>query len=582
MKIVILSQWYPPEPQSVVSDLAETLAAEGHDVTVLTGFPNFPSGRLYPGYKLKFVQRETWNGIPLVRVPLLPYHGRSPVLRILNLASFCAAAIVIGPWFVRRPDLIHAIQPPTTCFPAWVLSRLWRAPFTYEVQDLWPDTLRATGMVSAGRALRLVEAYCRWAYRKAAAIRVISEGFRTVLLDRGVPESKVHFLPNWVDTDRYKPLDASAATPVWDVDRPAFRVIYAGNMGLAQGLDNVLQAAARMPADANVRFVLIGDGVEADALRAEASRLQLANVEFVAFRKPEEMPAILAAADAVLLHLKRDPLFSVTIPHKLLTYLAVGKPILACADGEPAAIVRDARAGVACSPGQPDALASAALELAALSPAERADLGRNGRRYASDQFERTAVVARIGRMLEAAAFPAAVKFFRIDAAPAAGLRPLPDGCRIEIWHPSAGRMVPPGCAGPKWWIWALFHYARIFRSGQYGAVLVFRGEDLVHRSTLFPKYSRFPFMRDVDLQVGDTWTAPAERGRGLAAIALGTAARQALAPGASLWYLTTSDNVPSIRVALAAGLAPAGTGIRTRRFGLRLLGDFRLSKETAH
>src|SRR5262249_27160119 len=319
------SQWYPPEPQSVVSDLAETLASEGHDVTVLTGFPNFPSGRLHPGYSLRFVRRETWNGVPLVRVPLLPYHGRSPLLRFLNLASFCGAAILIGPWFVPRPDLIHAVQPPTTCFPAWVLSRLWRAPFTCEVQDLWPDTLRATGMVSATRALRLVERYCRWAYRKAAAIRVISEGIRNALLDRGGPESKVHVLPDWGDTRRLQPLDPSAATPAWDTARPAFRIVYAGNMGLAQGLGNLLEAAARMPRDVNVRFVLIGDGVEAAALRADASRRQLSNVEFVPFRQPEEMPAILAAADSVLLHLKRDPLFSVTIPHKLLTYLAVGR-----------------------------------------------------------------------------------------------------------------------------------------------------------------------------------------------------------------------------------------------------------------
>jgi glycosyltransferase involved in cell wall biosynthesis len=403
MKIVILSQWYPPEPQSVVSDLAETLAAEGHDVTVLTGFPNFPSGRLYPGYTLKFVQRETWNGIPLVRVPLIPYHGRSPILRVLNLASFCAAAMLIGPWFVRRPDLIHAIQPPTTCLPAWVLSRMWRVPFTYEVQDLWPDTLRATGMVSASRALRFVEGYCKWAYRKAAAIRVISEGFRRVLLDRGVPASKVHFLPNWVDTERYRPLDGSAAHPVWNTDRPAFRIVYAGNMGLAQGLDNLLQAAARMPDVSEVRFVLIGDGVEADALRARAAQLQLSNVEFVSFRQPEEMPAILAAADAVLLHLKQDPLFSVTIPHKLLTYLAVGKPILACAEGEPAAIVTTAHAGIACPPGDPAALAAAATSLAALAPAQRTEMGRNGRVYACDRFERTAVVSRIGRMLEGAA-----------------------------------------------------------------------------------------------------------------------------------------------------------------------------------
>jgi len=579
MKIVVLSQWYPPEPQSVVSELAETLAADGHDVTVLTGFPNFPSGKLYPGYRLTFVRRETWNGIPIVRVPLFPYHGRSPLLRVVNLASFCAAAMLIGPWFVRRPNLVHAIQPPTTCVPAWVLSRLWRVPFTYEVQDLWPDTLRATGMVSAGRALRLVDRYCAWAYRKTAAIRVISEGFRTALVSRGVPDSKVHLLPNWVDTDRYAPPDRSAPKPAWDTTRAAFNIVYAGNLGLAQGLDNLLEAAARIPAAARVHVVLIGDGVDAGALRQKAATRQLSNVEFVPFQTPDGMPAILAAADALLLHLKRDPLFSMTIPHKLLTYLAAGRPILACADGEAAAIVRRANAGVVCAPGDPAALAAAAMALATLSPAERAAMGRNGRACACAEFERTAVVPRIGRMLEDAAFPA--KFFRIDAAPATAPRPLPEGYRLTIWRAGAGRAVPPGCRGAKWWVWALFHRARIFRSDRYGAVLIFRGDRLVHRSPLFPKYSRFPFMRDDDLQVGDTWTDPEERGQGLAAIALGAAAREALEPGARLWYLTTADNASSIRAALSAGLAPVGHGIRTSRFGLRLFGAFRMSGEAA-
>jgi len=138
-------------------------------------------------------------------------------------------------------------------------------------------------------------------------------------------------------------------------------------------------------------------------------------------------------------------------------------------------------------------------------------------------------------------------------------------------------VIPPGCSGLKWWVWALFHYTGTFRSAQYGAVLIFRGGRLVHRSSLFPKYSRFPFMRDDDLQVGDTWTEPSERGRRLAVVALTAAARQALLPGARLWYLTSADNAASIRVAEAAGLVRAGTGVRTRRFGLRLLGQFRFS-----
>jgi len=394
VKILVLSQWYPPEPQSVVSDLAETLAEQGHEVSVLTGFPNWPSGRLYPGYRVRPLQRETMNGVPVSRVPLFPYHGRSPIGRVLNLASFCFSAIVVGPFAVKRPDVIHAIQPPTTCLPAWVLSRLWRVPFTYEVQDLWPDTLRATGMVAKGGALGLVDRYCRWAYRKAAAIRVISRGFRRELVSRDVPERKISVIPNWVDTTRYKPVPVAP-----HADAATFRIVYAGNLGLAQALDNVLKAAALMPADSPVRFVLIGDGVEAGALRETAQRMGLANVEFVPHQPPESMSAILSAADALLLHLKDDPLFSVTIPSKLLTYLAIGKPIVACAAGEPAEILVAARAGIACPPGDPAALASAASRIAALPASELDGMGRAGRVCACEQFERRDVISHIGKML---------------------------------------------------------------------------------------------------------------------------------------------------------------------------------------
>jgi colanic acid biosynthesis glycosyl transferase WcaI len=395
MKILVLSQWYPPEPQSVVSDLAETLAEQGHDVQVLTGFPNWPSGHLYPGYRIRPLQRETINGVPVARVPLFPYHGRSPIGRVVNLASFCLAAIVVGPFAIKRPDVIHAIQPPTTCLPAWVLSRIWRVPFTYEVQDLWPDTLRATGMVAKGGALGLVDRYCRWAYRKAAAIRVISKGFRRELLSRDVPDRKISVIPNWVDTTRYKPVPVE---PRRDGAK-TFRIIYAGNLGLAQGLDNVLEAAALLPPQSPARFVLIGDGVEAAALRRRALEMELANVEFIPHQPPEAMPPILSAADALLLHLRKDPLFSVTIPSKLLTYLSVGKPIIACAAGEPAEILEEAGAGIACVPGDPAALAAAASRMAALPETALLDMGRAGRRFACAQFERREVISHIGRML---------------------------------------------------------------------------------------------------------------------------------------------------------------------------------------
>ena len=397
LKVLILSQWYPPEPQSVVSDLAESLAAQGHAVQVLTGFPNWPSGRLYPGYRLRLFRREIWNGVAVTRVPLFPYHGRSPLGRVANLASFCLSALIAGPFLMRRPDIVHAIQPPTTCFPAWALSCIWRVPFTYEVQDLWPDTLQATGMVGGRGALSLVARYCRWAYRKARRIRVISQGFRRHLIERGVPASKIEVIPNWVDTVRYRPTGERTPT-----EPGTFRIMYAGNLGLAQGLDNVLDAAALLPAESGVRFVLVGDGVEADTLRARCASMRLTNVEFTGRKAPEEMKGILAEADAVLLHLKPDALFSVTIPSKLLTYFAVGKPILSCAAGEPTDLVTHAAAGIGCAPGDPRALTDAAQKMAGLSAEERRQMGHAGRLFALAHFERGSVVSDIGKMLRRA------------------------------------------------------------------------------------------------------------------------------------------------------------------------------------
>ena len=197
MRILILSQWYPPEPMKLLSDMAETLMEKGHDVVVLTGFPNWPEGRLYPGYKIKLRQKEMIGGVPVIRIPLYPNHSKSKIRRISNYLSFVITSSLLGVLFIQRPDIIHAIQPPTTCLPAWFLSRLWRIPFTYEVQDMWPETLEATGMMNNKKVLSLVSRFCDWSYRKADAIRVISPGFRENLIAR-VPPEKIHVISNWL------------------------------------------------------------------------------------------------------------------------------------------------------------------------------------------------------------------------------------------------------------------------------------------------------------------------------------------------------------------------------------------------
>ena len=182
------------------SDLAESLQALGHEVTVLTGFPNWPSGRLPPGYKMRWRQREVVAGVPVVRVPLYPDHSRSPLRRTLNYTSFAMSAAAIGPLVAPRCDVVHCNFPPVSLGPAaWLLSRLMQAPLTFEILDMWPETLAATEMVNSRLALRLVDRAAKWGYRRAAAIRVVTNGFRDNLLAKGVPAEKIHVISNWVD-----------------------------------------------------------------------------------------------------------------------------------------------------------------------------------------------------------------------------------------------------------------------------------------------------------------------------------------------------------------------------------------------
>jgi len=406
MRILILSQWFWPEPMKLLSDMAETLIELGHEVQVLTGYPNWPSGRLYPGYQIRLCQREQAGKVPVTRIPLYPDHSRSSLRRILNYTSFVAAAASLGPFVAQRPDLIHAIQPPTTCSAAWVLGRIWRVPFTLEVQDLWPETLTATGMIGNRQVVQLVGHYCAWAYRKAAAIRVISPGFKRNLVAKGVPEQKVFHIPNWVDCDYYRPQSASRELAVKYGLQERFNVVYAGTVGLAQGLDTVVRAAGLLRDLEKVQLVVIGDGLDLPRLMQLANEQKLTNVKFLGRLPMELMPQLYAVADGLLVHLKDDPLFRITIPHKTLTYLAAGKPIVAALEGDAADVVEMAQAGLVCRSGDPAALAATVRKLWSQPPGVRRALGHNGREYATSHFGRNALIAAMVEMFEFARSPA--------------------------------------------------------------------------------------------------------------------------------------------------------------------------------
>ncbi|GHG05378.1 hypothetical protein GCM10017783_17430 [Deinococcus piscis] len=402
MRILIISQWFDPEPTFKGVLFARELQRLGHEVEVLTGFPNYPGGKVYPGYRVRPWQREVVSGVPVLRVPLYPSHDGSGVKRAANYLSYAASA-TLGALLMRRPDVAYVYHPPATvALPAVVLRALKGVPFVYDIQDLWPDTLAATGMMENAAVLRGVSRAMDMVYRQAAHIAVLSPGFRQRLAERGVPEHKISVIPNWTNEDKtdLTPPTPERARELGFADK--FNVVFAGNMGKAQALDTVLDAAQELR-DENTRFVMIGGGVEQDRLQARARELNLPNVEFLPRRPPSEIGEILALADALLVHLKDDPLFAITIPGKTQANLRAGKPLLMGVRGDAAQMVKDAGAGVTFTPQDSQALAAAVRELMGLSAQQRAEMGVSGARYYEEHLSLRVGAAHFARVLEQAA-----------------------------------------------------------------------------------------------------------------------------------------------------------------------------------
>jgi glycosyltransferase involved in cell wall biosynthesis len=377
MRILYLTQWFEPEPNIIKGlDFVRALQAAGHEVTVVTGFPNYPTGRIYSGYRLRPVQREDIAGVRVTRLPLYPSHDLSAIHRSLNFLSFFLSLLVYCLFRAGRYDLAYVYHPPITVGLAAALAGcVRRLPFVLDVQDLWPDTVAATGLRGAARLARPIGFFCAFVYRRSTLIIAQSDGMRRALAERGVPEAKISTVRNWAANEDPAPAKPCRAEPA---DR--FTIVYAGNFGRAQGLATVVEAAeilARRRQDIEIR--LIGDGVEADALRERARGVHGLSIE-------ERVPAaqiaeILAGSDALLLHLRDEPLFRITIPSKAQAYLASGRPVVAGVGGEAAGLLRRSGAALVVRPSDPSALSEAISAMADLPRERREAMGRAGRGF---------------------------------------------------------------------------------------------------------------------------------------------------------------------------------------------------------
>jgi colanic acid biosynthesis glycosyl transferase WcaI len=380
MRILLLTQFFDPEPHLKGFNFAKRMVELGHSVSVLTGFPNYPGGKVYPNYRIRILQRECIDGVEIFRVPLYPSHNRSSIQRIFNYASFFLSSLIYGLFFLKKPDVIYAYHPPiTTGASAAIIGFFRRIPFVLDIQDLWPDTLVISGMVNSGILMKIIDSLCGWVYSRASKIVVLSQGFKGLLEKRGISPQKIVKIYNWCDENRIGKIKPKSKNGI-------FNVVFAGTMGVGQALEYVLDAADILRDTPDVKFQFVGNGTEVSRLKDIALGKKLQNVEILPSVRMEEMSTVFNSADALLVHLKQEELFKITIPSKTQAYLYVGRPVIMAVHGESSDIVAQAGAGVCVMPENAEEIAKAVLHLSQLSNSELESLGFNGTKFYTEHM----------------------------------------------------------------------------------------------------------------------------------------------------------------------------------------------------
>ncbi len=400
MRVLIISQYYWPETFRV-NDLALGLRDRGHEVVVLTGMPNYPAGRYFPGYRPWTPLRESHDGITVLRVPVVPRRDGRALWLSLNYLSYAIVAAVraLVVSLGKRWDavLVFQVTPVTQAIPALMVKAFAKAPVVIWVQDIWPESVAASGLVRSPRLLRVARWLSQAIYRRCDRVLGQSEAFIDRLESIGVRKERLSYLPNWAE-DLYS--RASVAKNDAEAWERGFPVMFAGNMGRVQGLDTLLSAAELLREDPEIRWVFVGDGPLRTWLEEESRARGLADrFHFLGRRPVEAMPDLFARAGAMLVSLKADEILSLTIPSKLQSYLAAGRPVLGSLDGEGARVIERSGAGWASQAGDADALARNMRRMHQLPADELRRLGQRGRAYYLQHFDRGTCLNRLERIL---------------------------------------------------------------------------------------------------------------------------------------------------------------------------------------
>ena len=399
MRILIVSQYFWPE-NFPINDLARGLQQRGHDIIVLTGMPNYPEGRLYPGYRAFPIRRDHHEGIKIVRVPMVPKGGGGALRMLLYYWSLALDACLVVPIFFRKKvDLVFVYQPSpiTVGLPALLLKAIEHTPVWIWVQDLWPETLVGTGMVRSGLFLKITDHLVRFIYSRCDWVLVQSQAFIPRMVEKGVPKETIRFLPNSAP-ELYKPTTVKPDAPERNLMPQGFRVLFAGNIGRAQDIPTILSAAEKLKQEKDIHWVILGDGPMRSWAEEGIRGRGLEKTVHLLGRYPEQtMPRFFSLADVLLVTLKKDPVFAITIPSKIQCYLACGRPIVAALDGEGARVVEESGGGLTVPSGDADALAEVVMKMYGMPKADLERMGRHSFEYSQRHFERNTLLDRLDR-----------------------------------------------------------------------------------------------------------------------------------------------------------------------------------------
>ncbi|MCO1624114.1 glycosyltransferase family 4 protein [Pseudomonas putida] len=405
LRVLLVTQYFWPENMRI-NDMVRYFTEQGHEVTVLTGLPNYPEGEVFEAYREKPEYFKEFQGAEIIRVPLVP-RGSGKLTLALNYLSFFISASTVGAYKLkgRQFDAIfmNAVSPIMAAIPAIVIGRLKRTPVFVWVLDLWPESLSFVGVVKNPKLIAMVGKVVSWIYNRTDYLLVQSHAFVEDVkryCTKRMPDERLIYFPSWAEDD----FSASVSPQSSLIDRQAdvFTIVYAGNLGETQGFPSILDAAEELRDQAAIRWVIVGDGRMGNWIAEQIALRQLDNVLLLGRHPLEEMPALFAQADALLVSLKTNDIIAKTIPGKVQTYLASGRPLIGAVDGEAARVIRESGAGLACPSGDGKALSRIVLELASADVEKRNEMGRSGRLYYEQNFSRTKLMKKLEALMYAA------------------------------------------------------------------------------------------------------------------------------------------------------------------------------------